>query len=178
MTDLGYAKEDCARAADRAIAAGTMTPSALDDFVVLYAPEVTYLGGRAMIGAKGLDAALADLIAERPHWRPSPVAPDLDMNNLADRAKAMRELRPDEFKVLLSAWGLRGPGDARRGVPPVSQANGDGDKGKKPDRANPWLAANWNISKQGELIKAIGAAKAAEIAKAARSYIGATRPVM
>jgi hypothetical protein len=43
---------------------------------------------------------------------------------------------------------------------------------------NPWGSGpgEWNITKQGALIKALGEEKAAGIAKAAGSYIGATKP--
>lgn len=42
--------------------------------------------------------------------------------------------------------------------------------------SNPWSADAWNITAQGKLVKAIGEVKAAQIAKAAGSHIGATRP--
>ena len=42
--------------------------------------------------------------------------------------------------------------------------------------SNPWAAASWNLTDQGKLVKALGEVKAAQIAKAAGSHIGATRP--
>lgn len=41
---------------------------------------------------------------------------------------------------------------------------------------NPWSAAGWNVTRQAQLVRASGLEKAAQIAKAAGSYIGATRP--
>jgi len=41
---------------------------------------------------------------------------------------------------------------------------------------NPWSAEGWSITKQGSVVKALGETKAASIAKAAGSFIGATRP--
>ncbi len=42
--------------------------------------------------------------------------------------------------------------------------------------SNPWAAASWNLTEQGRLVKALGEVKAAGIAKAAGSFIGATKP--
>lgn len=42
--------------------------------------------------------------------------------------------------------------------------------------SNPWSAANWNVTEQGKVIKAIGLERAAQIAAAAGSKIGATKP--
>lgn len=51
---------------------------------------------------------------------------------------------------------------------------------KKPEAklsgVNPWSAEHWNITKQGAILKGLGPEKAASIARAAKSFIGATRP--
>lgn len=39
---------------------------------------------------------------------------------------------------------------------------------------NPWAAGSWNVSKQGQVVKALGLEKAQKIARAAGSYVGAT----
>jgi|ERR1700722_1298900 len=55
----------------------------------------------------------------------------------------------------------------------TGQPNASGDvKGKN----NPWSAEGWSVQKQGAVAKSLGVEKAAAIAKAANSYIGATRP--
>lgn len=41
---------------------------------------------------------------------------------------------------------------------------------------NPWAPAHWNVTAQGKLIKDKGVAEAEKIAKAAGSFIGATKP--
>jgi hypothetical protein len=59
---------------------------------------------------------------------------------------------------------------------PQSQGGGAGQGGRGgiPNRAeNPWSAEGWNLTKQGQLVKA-DANKAAEIAKSVGSFIGAT----
>lgn len=56
----------------------------------------------------------------------------------------------------------------------VGQADSTGNvKGKN----NPWgPGAAWSIQKQGAVVKSLGVEKAAAIAKAAGSFIGATKP--
>ena len=41
---------------------------------------------------------------------------------------------------------------------------------------NPWSAEGWSIQKQGAVAKSLGIEKAAQIAKAAGSFVGATKP--
>ena len=58
---------------------------------------------------------------------------------------------------------------------PPSEGGGAGGGGGR-DGDNPWTASNWNISKQGEHIKANGLASAQVLAKQAGSTVGATQP--
>lgn len=41
---------------------------------------------------------------------------------------------------------------------------------------NPWTKEGWNVTRQGQVVKQVGAAKAAEMAKAAGVSLGAVRP--
>jgi hypothetical protein len=41
---------------------------------------------------------------------------------------------------------------------------------------NPWSKDAWSVTKQGEVVKALGIEKATAIAKAAGSFVGATKP--
>lgn len=41
---------------------------------------------------------------------------------------------------------------------------------------NPWTAENWNVTKQGGVIREHGREKADQLAKSAGSYVGATKP--
>jgi len=45
-----------------------------------------------------------------------------------------------------------------------------------PQGENPWTAANWNMTKQGDVIKSRGIAAAEKMAAAAGSKVGAVRP--
>lgn len=161
-------------AADDLVAAGKMAPTVPADAVMLLQSRVKWQGDNAFIDGVPLVTALENWCAAAAHRQPPKVDADLDMNNLGDRAKAQRTMRPDLFADLLKAWGLNGPGDTKRGVRPVS-ANDDG-KSKTPDPSNPWSKAGWNVTKQGALIKSIGLDKAAQIAKAAGCKVGDTKP--
>jgi hypothetical protein len=66
--------------------------------------------------------------------------------------ESLRETRPEIF-----------------GTPP-------GKDPKVPHANNPFSAAGWNISRQGELVKAMGIEKAAGIAAAVGAKIGDTKP--
>lgn len=74
------------------------------------------------------------------------------------------------------AWGLRDLNDYRKGTPPATGDDTAGKNKSKPAGNNPWRADQWNISKQGQLVKVMGLDGAARMAKAAGSYVGATRP--
>lgn len=57
-------------------------------------------------------------------------------------------------------------------------SNGGGATGGKVGHAgdNPWSAGSWNLTKQGEYVRANGADKAAELARLAGSELGAIAP--
>lgn len=63
---------------------------------------------------------------------------------------------------------------------PNSDSERDRDSGgkfvPKGTGSNPWAAGSWNVTEQGRLVRVLGEAKAAGIARAAGSHIGATRP--
>ncbi len=64
------------------------------------------------------------------------------------------------------------------GGTPKGDDNRNRDAGGKftPSSSNPWSAGSWSVTEQGRLVRALGKDKAAGIAKAAGSFIGATRP--
>jgi len=55
---------------------------------------------------------------------------------------------------------------------PAERKNGSASGGGD----NPWSAQRWNLTKQGEVIRALGLEKGAAIAAAAGSRVGATKP--
>lgn len=60
--------------------------------------------------------------------------------------------------------------------PPSSGGGAGGGAGGFGGEDNPWSEKGWNLTKQGQIIKEHGLSKAEELAKAAGSFIGATRP--
>jgi hypothetical protein len=62
-------------------------------------------------------------------------------------------------------WAASQGGGARGG-----SGSGGGMSG------NPWSKANWNLTEQGKVVKEKGTARAEQMAKAAGSHIGATKP--
>ncbi len=64
---------------------------------------------------------------------------------------------------------------------PASVGSGSGPLGQRPGGGyaganNPWSKEGWSITKQGALVKALGEAKAAEVAAQAGCKIGDTKP--
>lgn len=84
----------------------------------------------------------------------SGVTPGLDPRGLL---KEMQKHRPHWWPA--SAGG--GAGGGMNGI--------NGDK-------NPWSAEHWNVTAQGKIVNDLGMAKGEELAKAAGSFIGATKP--
>jgi hypothetical protein len=65
----------------------------------------------------------------------------------------------------------------RNEMPSLFLEAGQSDKGGDvKGKRNPWSAEGWSIQKQGAVAKSLGVEKAAQIAKSAGSYIGATKP--
>lgn len=63
---------------------------------------------------------------------------------------------------------------------PASQGGGatGGSGGTNFGGKNPWSAAHWNLTEQGNVVKVHGMEKAEQMAKAAGVHVGATKPVV
>jgi hypothetical protein len=98
-------------------------------------------------------------------------------SNLGARSALVKQVGKPEADQIALRYGLRSAHDTRRGTAPAESApekkTGTADHSK-----NPWHSSNWNISKQGALLRAVGPEKAAAMARAVGSTIGATRPNM
>jgi len=118
------------------------------------------------------------LEANKPHLLP----PKFE-RSLADRAfidgslrargELVAQVGEAEANKIAQRYGLRTFFDTRRGKLPadaIGKPNG-ADHSK-----NPWHKSNWNISKQGALLRAVGEEKAAQIAASVGSRIVATKP--
>lgn len=98
-----------------------------------------------------------------------------------------RDETTGEFIVKADAKGVTPGADVRQFMKemqklrphwwPQSQGGGaGGSKGIGSSEDNPWSAKGWSLTKQGQFVREHGMAKAQEMAKAAGSFVGATRP--
>jgi hypothetical protein len=78
--------------------------------------------------------------------------------NPKEWAKDMEEKRPHWFPTSVGGGAQGGKG------------------GGTNVKDNPWSAAGWNLTRQGQVVKDIGEAKAAEMAARVGSSLGATKP--
>jgi hypothetical protein len=118
---------------------------------------------------------------KRPHWFAAQTDENAELEqkafgegNVTARGKLVKGNQAPAL-ARAKAWGLRDLNDYSRGTRPSDTPAGE----KKPaakDRNNPWLPECWNITKQGQLIKVMGLDGAARMAKAAGSFVGATKP--
>jgi len=104
-----------------------------------------------------------------------------------DVAKVWPEQHEKDFH-LTAAGKVRHNGDdakpkkfintvVRNEMPSIFLAVGETDAGGNvKGRNNPWSAAGWSVTRQGDVTKSLGVAKAAQIAAAAGSFVGATKP--
>ena len=104
----------------------------------------------------------------------------LDVLDVADDGAIVTKDKPGVTPGIGAGDWLKDMQDKRPHWWPQSQGGGAGQGGRSggvPNRAdNPWSEEGWNMTKQGQLVKA-NEAKAAETAKAVGSFIGATHPV-
>ena len=151
-----------------------------DAYLVL-APFFEVVGGDVVHKETGLgidDPKVREKIeAVKPHLFPAKFERSLADRAFADgnitaRAQLVREVGEVQATRIAKDYGLRGLGDTAKGKTPEEARLKLDDKPN-----NPWSRSGWNVTKQGQLIKAMGTEKAAAIARAAGSRIGATRPV-
>jgi hypothetical protein len=97
--------------------------------------------------------------------------------NVQARGDFLRLYGDKDTDAAARECGLDGMHDWKtKGKVPAAD-DADKDKGKDKSKSpNPWSRQHWNITAQGNLVRAIGIEKAAQIAKAAGSRIGATKP--
>lgn len=96
--------------------------------------------------------------------------------NMTARTALVKEIGSAEANKIAQRYGLHSVSDTRRGTPPAEPVT-DKKNGKTGDHSNnPFHKSNWNVSKQGSLLRAVGPEKTAAIAASVGSRIGATRP--
>jgi hypothetical protein len=96
--------------------------------------------------------------------------------SLAGRAALLKAAGPDAYAKILAAWNCS-PSTLAPGKNPKAADTGKAPEKKQRDHSNnPFHKSQWNVTKQGALIKTLGLDKANAIAKSVGSHVGATRP--
>ncbi len=131
--------------------------------------------------AEFVEATLPKWLAEQREKRPHCFVGNEQVNlesaafgggNMTARARLIKQIGLADADARAREWGLKSIHDTKTlGERP----GGDANKQEKPKGDNPWSAENWNVTAQGRVAKA-DFALATRLAKAAGSYIGATRP--
>jgi hypothetical protein len=180
-------------------ASGPILQSALDELLNVHSKYFRQVGPNLVHVAEG-NVPMADWVANlrktRPHmyadWNPD-ITEDQIRQEIIDDAtlrpspknvgRLFKEFGELRAKAILEQagtdWVRMKPGNKvtlddkgnAKGSDPTPEQKSLADR-----RANPWSAEGWNITKQGQVLKSLGPEKAAAIARAANSYIGATRP--
>jgi hypothetical protein len=157
--------------------------TAVDDILALHVADFDDSTGQIIHKATGLTAKawLETRRKDRPQWwgtytdeQAELEASAFGAGNVTARGKLVRA-NPALALARAKEWGLKDLNDYSRGTPPTNTPAGE-KKSNNKDRKNPWLADQWNITRQGELIKVMGLDGATRMAKAAGSYVGATKP--
>lgn len=156
------------------IAAAGMLPSAINE------ASDDFAAGK--LGADNIAAWIEQQRAVRPYLWAAKGEAELESAafgengkvNLKARSELLQKLGQAAADARAVAWGLKNFGDySTRPTRPADMKPADNAK-EKPNK-NPWRVANWNLTEQMRVYRA-DKALAERLAKAAGSYIGATRP--
>jgi len=174
------------QAIDRAVLGNRMKIEAAKDCYDLYSTKCVVDPETLQVTLENLplDKGLEAIIEKRPLWKPTGPDPravaqqELEATALAGNVSAHgrlhRTLGPERYQQWCKDHAAK-PGKAADEVAAATAAaaaaNGD-DKTKD----NPWLAEKWSVTRQGQLVRALGIEAANRIAKAAGSHVGATKP--
>ncbi len=186
---------DTPSAIDEVFASWGSTEAQRQDAVAVLARDFTEQNGAVIHKETGKpieDTSVREFYTERkPHLLPPKFERSLADrafldSNITARGQLAKEIGEVAATRLAQSYGLRGLADTRRGTAP---ATGDDDAGKKNDvgKTNPWSAHADNVDKHGRytaaamgkqssIVRSLGAAKGAELASAAGTFIGSTGP--
>jgi hypothetical protein len=115
------------------------------------------------------------LETNKPHMIAQATSPTADLaflsGNITARGALSKSMSPAALDALAQSYGLKDRNDFGIGAKP-----GSSEAAAKKDRSkNPWSKVGWNISAQGQLVRAIGEAKAGEIAASVGCRLGSTK---
>jgi len=156
------------------------------DFSKLHRDEFGLVDGVATHIATGLPADHKDtfaLIAKAyPHLVPPPFEVSLSdraflQNDMTARGQLVREIGAGPAQQLAERYGHRDLMSRAQGKRPDNlDAPAEDNKPKIAHANNPWHRSAWNVSKQGSVLRALGAEKAAALARSVGCVIGSVRP--
>ena len=159
------------------------------------AENFTLTGATLMFGDKLAKDAVDDVIAHLKRQgydfllpaekaNATPKVDDTEANaaftgagNKTVAARIIKQIGREEADKLAQQYGKAHALDSKPGVAPQSEQPKNGT-GSPDHKNNPWSAAGWNVTRQGAICRALGAEKAAQMAAAVNSHIGATKPSM
>ncbi|MCG2629725.1 hypothetical protein L6654_24175 [Bradyrhizobium sp. WYCCWR 13023] len=184
-------RDPCLTIEDLLVKAGCQ-PSAVREAIDLFGPQfknmdgaLLYRGSESRFEGMTIEefCSPAHLKEAKPHWFFADKIVDLeelafgDKPTLKARGDLMKEVGPALYRELQQRWSAD---DSLRPGKRPSAAPSPKDRDRTPEgdakANNPWSKAAWSITRQGQVVKALGLEKAAGIAKSAGSYIGATKP--
>jgi hypothetical protein len=132
------------------------------------------------------EAERAALLASHENWGQSKENPDTE--NKENKSRSTNPWSRQGWSItqqgkLIRALGIQKAGEIAKAAGCVigstrpaemSPAEKIGDRAF--DSSNPWTKEGWNLTKQGQVTKQLGIAKATELAEQAGVTLGATRP--
>jgi hypothetical protein len=166
------------------------TDAQADDFSKLHADKFGRDKGATIHVTSNLPANHKDVQEEfaksHPHLLPPIFAvSDADKafinGDLTAKGRLVKEIGIPAATELARRYGLDDVHDRKRGIRPDNIADREAAekaKNKTPHASNPFHKSNWNVSKQGSLLRAVGPEKCAAIARSVGVTIGATKPNM
>jgi hypothetical protein len=173
------------QAIDRAVLGGRMKVEAAKDCYDLYSTKCVVDPETCQVTLDNLpiDEGLTRVIKGRPLWVPSGPDPravaqtELEnaalAGNVSAHGRLLRTLGAEKYQQWCKDHAAKPGKVADEAAAAAALANAD-DKTKD----NPWSSepGKWSVTRQGQVVRALGIEAAQRIAKAAGSYVGATKP--
>lgn len=174
------------QALDRAVLRGVIRVEAVKDALEIFGNKCVVDAETCQVTLNGLplDAAVAKLAESRPLWKPTGPDPKVVAQQELE-AEALAGSVQAHGRLYLSLGATKAERDRnyaewciKHAAKPGKVAAGADDKNTDKDehKSNPWRADQWNVTAQAKLVREIGLPAAASIAKAAGSFVGATKP--
>jgi hypothetical protein len=192
MRELGEYRDSVLTMEALARATGPILESAVQELMNVHAKFFRQKGPDLVhvVDGSTIEEWVADLRTKKPHYFADymPATDEQILAEIIDEAtlrptpkavgrlfKEVGELRAKEIlKQAGTDWVRMKPGTKLKLL--ADGKSTEEEVPRKEGKKNPWSKEFWNVTAQGSVVKAMGIEKAQQIARAAGSYIGATRP--